>query len=86
MALKVGNLLDRYSHLAPPDLSVRQIVCECVQKELGIKIPLQRISIDRRQIFIQASPVVRNEIMMRKIKILEEISRKLGKDAPIDLR
>ncbi len=86
MALKLASLLGRYAHLAPPDQVVRTAVAATIKSMAGIDISLQKISLEAGVVYVRASPLVKNEIALKKIEILADLRRELGPNKVRDIR
>ncbi|OHB25595.1 MAG: hypothetical protein A2542_00865 [Parcubacteria group bacterium RIFOXYD2_FULL_52_8] len=86
MALKIGSNLGRYAHLAPPDLLVRQALSTLLSQELHVKVPISRIALVRGVLTVDASPLVKNEIALRKELLLTALALEFKEKSPRDVR
>ena len=83
--LKISNLIDRYSKLTVPDGVLRSNVSELIKDLTGLNIPVDKITVKRKLVFINCSPVIRSELQIRKTELLSKLKEELGKDAPVDI-
>ena len=82
----ISSLFDKYKSLTPPDYSVRTAACECISKVVGIKLSEKDISVERGVLIVKASPVIRNEIFIRKTHVLICLKEKCESETPSDIK
>ena len=73
----IKNYLDKFKNLISTKDEIYQIVEGVIENNISFKVERKFIQIKAPFIYIKSSPMVRNEIMMKKEKILEDI-RKLS--------
>jgi len=73
----IKNYLDKFKNLISTKDEIYQIVEGVIENNISFKVERKFIQIKAPIIYIKSSPMVRNEIMMKKEKILEDI-RKLS--------
>jgi len=74
----ITDYLSKFNKLTLPDESLRRAVCELLQEELGVALDRKYIKVHNRVIYVTASPVIKNEIFLRKeffIQKIKEISQ-----------
>lgn len=69
----IKNYLEKFKELLFSKEEIYQIVSSVIENNLHIKIETKNIKIKPPFLYIKASPLVRNEIMINKEKILKDI-------------
>lgn len=69
----IKDYLNKFKELLSSKQEIYGIISLVVEKNINIKIEQKLIQIKPPFIYIKASPLIRNEILMRKEKILKEI-------------
>lgn len=85
-ANKIDSYLERLRNITPPDEAVRSSAQKIIAEVAGLKLSKESISLRRGVLYIQAGPVVKSEIFLKKQKIIRRFSESLGKSAPSDIR
>ena len=85
MTTKITTLLGRYAHLAPPDLAIRESAAKLFSQE-GVDVPIAKISFKNKILFVSASPLIKNELLLKKEQFLAAFAKELGEKAPRDIR
>ena len=86
MQFHIGDLLKKFKTLVPREKIVKDEMISAVFEETGILLQSEEISFQNGVIFIKTNPVIKNELFMRKQKILLEIKKKIGDAFPHDIR
>jgi hypothetical protein len=73
----IHQYLARFSHLKPPDESVRRVVRNTIAAVCGITIPMDAIRIVRGVVRLSVSPIERSEIALAKEEILRRVRHHL---------
>jgi len=71
---QIKDYLDKFKNLLSSKEEIYQIISGVIENNLSIKIETKFIQVKTPYIYIKASPLVRNEILIKKEKILKEIS------------
>lgn len=71
---QVKDYLDKFKNLLFSKEEIYQIVSSVIENNISVKIEIKYIQIKTPFIYIKASPLVRNEILINKEKILKDIS------------
>jgi len=70
----IKNYLDKVKNILFSKEENNKIISNIIKINTSIEVETKNISIRGVDIYIKASPLVRNEIMMKKLKILSDIS------------
>jgi len=80
MSLQTISLfLDRFKHLLVSEVAVREVVREIIQKEMNISLDVKNIKFKNATVHITASPLLKNELYMKKTLIMEQIEKSLAR-------
>lgn len=74
--IHVKDLLLKYKKLLFRDEDRRRIICEIIKKVSGIKITPVELNIQKGELFITGSSVIKNELFLHKENILKELHKK----------
>ncbi|HAQ02689.1 hypothetical protein A2467_01550 [Candidatus Nomurabacteria bacterium RIFOXYC2_FULL_36_8] len=69
----IKNYLEKFKNLLFTKEEIYQIVSRAIEDNIHLKIETKNIQIKPPFLYIKASPLVRNEIMINKEKILKDI-------------
>ena len=74
---KIGDMLNFKSleHLDPS--IAKKVICDCIQKNFGISLSIDEITLIGRTIKINTSALKKQEIRMREKQILEKIKEEV---------
>lgn len=70
----IKNYLEKFKEILFSKEEIYQIVSKTIENNIQFKIEIKNIQIKPPTIYIKSSPLVRNEIMIKKDKILKEIA------------
>lgn len=85
--INIENFLEKFRELKPPKKFIEDETVKTINIILNISLKTE--DIDYRNGIIYIKPInsnLKNEIFMKKEKILEELSKKFKKRAPRDIR
>ncbi len=82
----LGGFLDKFKSIFQGAKFEKDAVISIVNRVAKINLDEKDLDIKNFVIKLTASPGVKNEIFMRKQKILDELKAQLGDKAPIDIR
>lgn len=71
---KIDNFLGKFKEIVFKNEEYYLIVCEVIKKHILFDLNKNSVSIKGSKIYIKASPMVKNEIMIHKKGILEDIN------------
>ena len=74
----IKDLLGKFSNLKAPNETVRKLFSEVAQKVAGLEINFSDISLKEKVFKINASPLVKNSILINQKKILDSIEKETG--------
>jgi len=83
---KLSNHLSKYRNITPPDDFTREYVSKILKKKLKISINKKQISIRNNVLYIETEPVYKNEVFLKKEKLLEAINEISKKKIIKDIR
>ncbi|HET8575317.1 MAG TPA: hypothetical protein VFM02_04085 [Candidatus Paceibacterota bacterium] len=81
-----SNLLKRFKNLTPPDGIIREAVSKVLMEQLGVEIPVQKIQIRSKVVFLQENNIIKSQVFLKKKILLQELQKVLEKQAPKDIR
>jgi len=76
MEFNIGEYLKKFTKITPPDDFLKEIILEGVKTEIGIDIDKKNITVSGGIVYIKTSPIIKNEIFMKKEKIISIIKEK----------
>jgi hypothetical protein len=69
----IGSFFDKFKNAALTEMRLRQIIVDSVEKNTSIKLDLKDVAFKNKIIRIQASPVAKSQIFMKKESILLDV-------------
>ncbi|GMQ95349.1 MAG: hypothetical protein BMS9Abin13_462 [Patescibacteria group bacterium] len=63
-------------------MAVREMVIIVVKQETGIHINKRDVSVQNNTVYIKVKPLLKNEIFIHKMEILDELKKNLKEKAP----
>ena len=82
----ISSLLKKFTSITPPDESVRKEVVRILESDYTISLDIGDVKMQKGIVYIETSPLVKTEIMMRKETILSTLKKTLHDSAPRDIR
>lgn len=82
----LSNFLERFKTFLVSSKNIKEAIQSVIHSVASIELKEGEIDIRDGVVVIQSHPATRNAIFMRKKKIIEELQRILGKQAPRDIR
>jgi hypothetical protein len=83
---QIGELLERFKTLKIAHSDVKVAVRETLYSLLSIDVDEASIRVSGDVVFVQVRPIVKNQILLQKETILEELKKTLGQKAPRDVK
>jgi hypothetical protein len=77
MEYSINNFLDKFKNLIFQDSITKDIIKKYVKTHTSFELDLNSISHKNGIIFIKGSPILRNEIFLKKKIILENINKEI---------
>mgnify|MGYP003405194106 FL=1 len=82
----ITSFLEKFKNLISKEELYSETISNIIEKEISYKIDKNTIKIKRNVIFINGSPVLRNEILINKSKILQALKEGLPGISFSDIR
>lgn len=82
----VANFLEKFKKIIFQKEEINSIIIQVVSKEISYSIKKESIKIKNGFIYIEGSPILRNEIMLHKKQILLEIKNLLPSNNFLDIK
>ena len=74
----INNFLDKFKKILAVKEAPYDVVIAVIKENLGLKIERSNVKIKGNTIYIQSSPLVKNEILIKKSFILNDLSKITG--------
>ena len=84
--IEIKDLLSRFSNILLSEEAKIESVCSAISESIGVPIKKEDIKIKNNTIFLNAKPIYKNEIFMKREGILNKLEKKFGKRAPQSIR
>lgn len=72
--IPLEQLLARFKNLTNTEKVKKELVCNGINKIIGVTIPISSISFSKNTIFLKISPIIKTEIFFKKSEILKYIN------------
>lgn len=72
----LNSFLDKFKKIIGENTQNKDFIIESIEKELHKKIDKNNIKISKNILYLNISPIFKNEIYMRKEKILKSLEEK----------
>ncbi|PIT86132.1 MAG: hypothetical protein COU33_04845 [Candidatus Magasanikbacteria bacterium CG10_big_fil_rev_8_21_14_0_10_43_6] len=82
---QVSLYLERFSHIEPPEKTIKEAVVLAFDTFFKTNIPYEAIRIQRKKITVSLHPVLKSEVAIHKKKLLVFIQNTLQKNSVTDL-
>jgi len=69
----VKDYLSKFAKLTPPDDSLKKFFIRLVEKELKITLDKKSLKLQNKIFYLTASPIIKNEIFLKKNILLEKL-------------
>ena len=73
--LSLNAFLEKFKNITQPDEAVIRLLSETIKKEAGVEIPTKNISIKNSNAYIKTKSLYKNEIYIKKEKILLSLKK-----------
>ena len=71
--IPLSQLLLRFKSLTNTEKAKKQMICEELSNILGFTIPCEVISFSKNTLFLKVQPIIKSEILLRKMEIIKKI-------------
>jgi hypothetical protein len=82
----ISFYLEKFKTLGKSESFLKQTLIRIIEDQLHVTIPVEHVTLRGEQIFIQASPVVKSEIFMKKETIQTRLQGELSSHSSKDIR
>jgi len=82
----ITSFLDKFKKIIFQKEENKELVVGVISKEISFEIKKDSVKIKNGIIYIKESPIVRNEIMMRKKQILNKLKNVLPENLFLDIK
>lgn len=84
--IEIKDLLISFEKLLLSSEIKKQVIIDILQKNLNLLISKEDIKIKNNDLYLNIKPIYKNEILIKKDKILKELDVALGNKAPKDFK
>lgn len=84
--IEIKDLLISFEKLLVSSEIKKQIVIDILYKNIDLSVNKEDIKFKNNDLFLNIKPIYKNEILIKKAKILRELELALGKKAPKDFK
>lgn len=82
----IKSLLWKVGGLLASNSALKKEIVGAIQKSLGVSIPEDSVTIKQKTAFIRAHPAIKNEVAMRKEKVLSTLRERGFGRRVVDIR
>ncbi|MBC8464908.1 MAG: hypothetical protein H8D63_00835 [Parcubacteria group bacterium] len=82
----ITTLLKKFTSITPPDESVRKEIVRVLESDYNILLNISDVNVQKGVVYLETSPLIKTEVMMRKEAILSNIKKTLSDSTPRDIR
>jgi hypothetical protein len=84
--IEIKDILARFSDLISSSEQKKEIISDVISKVINKKINKEDIKTKNGVIYLNLPPLYKNEIFLKKEKIILELQNVLGRKTPSDIR
>jgi hypothetical protein len=74
----INHLFEKVKSSAVREVQKRSLVSELIKKEVGQEVPIENISFKEGVLFIKTSSIIKNQIFIKKNKLISLVSKKIN--------
>lgn len=82
----IKDLLSRFQNLLLSGEGKKEIIKESVKKVLDIDLNTEDIEVKNNIVYLSIKPIYKNEVLLKKERILSLVGEALGDKTPEDIR
>ncbi len=75
---KIEGFFDKFKNKVASEVHNRVCIIEILKKNIGVELEMGDITISHGILRVKANPAVKNEMYIKKERILKEINSKIG--------
>ena len=83
--LDISNFFKRVQGTILAEVHTREVIVKAIERSIGIALSVNDIEFKRKVIRVKASPIIKNQLFIKKAAILEEIKKNLPNSIVTDL-
>jgi hypothetical protein len=83
---KISNFLEKFKKLIYQKEFIKDSVVNIISNEVSFKLKKDSIKIKNGVIYLEGSPILRNEVLMRKKNILSSIKKIIPESNFLDIK
>ena len=84
--IEIKDLLSRFGNILASEEFKGESVRRAITEVIGLPLEPKDVKVKNGTIFLDAKPIYKNEILIKKEKILSKIQEYLGERSPHDIR
>jgi len=84
--IEIKSLLLRWNNFFLSETIKKELIQKTIKENTNLDVKDEEIEIKNNTIVLNIKPIYKNEIFLKKEKILLDISNALGKKSPTDIR
>lgn len=84
--IEIKDLLNRFQNILNKEGINRGVIIETIYRITKVKLDKEVVKIKDKIVYLNIKPLFKNEIFLKKEKILEELKSLLGNKSPVDFR
>jgi len=84
--IEIKDLLLGFNNLILKEEMKKETVREIIGRAIGLEIKKEKIRLRQGTVYLDIKPIYKNEILLKKEKILSELANILDKKAPRDIK
>ena len=84
--LEIKDLLERFRGLLAGEDYKKEVIQKILQETIGLALKKEDINIKNGTLYLNISPLYKNEILIKKEFIYERLKQELGSKSPQDIR
>lgn len=84
--IKIKDLLEKVNNLMIAGELRKTLAHEVLAKNFNFEIKKEEIEIKNGALFLNIKPIYKNEVFLRKDKVLADLRETIGKNAPKEIR
>lgn len=74
----LSSFLGKWSKLRAPESAIRRSIAQEIRRVWGIDLPVERIRVRSGIAYIDANPLLKGELVLKKTTLLQAVNRELG--------
>ena len=85
--LSISSFLEKFTKILNTSTLVRGFLIDIIKKEINYDIDVKNIKVQNGIVYLNERPIIKNEIFMKKNKILSELNQLIPREKHVlDIR